>query len=205
MKHVFAAVLILVLVVACSPASVTPTAEPTAIADAPLAEQTSDAEQPSLLADVLSAGTDRPAWQTTSLTNAESGATFTLADFAEKTVFVELIATWCTNCRAQQGQVRAAREQLGEDQYVFISLSVEPNDTTEGLAGYRIREDFPWIFAVAPTEMVSALVDQFGRTVTNPPSTPHFVISPGGAISPLMTGMHSTDQLVAELTTAAGA
>jgi len=201
MKRIFAVALVWLLVAACSPASVTPTAEPTLAATA----QNSDSEQPSLLADVLSAGTDRPVWQTVSLTNAESGATFTLADFPEKTVFVELIATWCTNCRAQQGQVRAAREQLGEDQYVFISLSVEPNDTTEGLAEYRIRENFPWVFAIAPTEMVSALVEQFGRTVTNPPSTPHFVISPGSAISPLMTGMHSTEQLVAELTTAAGA
>lgn len=200
MKRIFAAVLVL-LAAACSPTSVTPTTEPTTAATA----QNSDSEQPSLLADVLSAGADRPSWQTTLLTNAESGATFTLADFPEKTVFVELIATWCTNCRAQQGQVRAVREQLGEEQYVFVSLSVEPNDSTEGLADYRIRENFPWVFAVAPAEMVSALVEQFGRTITNPPSTPHFVISPSGAISPLMTGMHSTDQLVAELTTAAGA
>lgn len=202
MKLVFAVVLVALLAAACSSASVAPTLEPTTQIDTP---QAADAGQPSLLADVLSAGADRPVWQTTHLTNAESGAIFTLGDFPEKTMFVELIATWCTNCRAQQGQVRAAREQLGEDQYVFISLSVEPNDTTEGLEGYRVRENFPWIFAVAPTEMVSALVEQFGRTVTNPPSTPHFVISPGGAISPLMTGMHSTDQLVAELTAAAGA
>lgn len=201
MKRVFV-VILAGLLAACSSAPVAPTLEPTTQIDA---AQVAGAEQPSLLADVLSDGADRPAWQTALLTNAESGATFTLADFPEKTVFVELIATWCTNCRAQQGQVRAAREQLGEDQYIFISLSVEPNDTTEGLAGYRVRENFPWIFAVAPTDMVGALVEEFGRTVTSPPSTPHFVISPGGAISPLMTGMHSTDQLVAELTTAAGA
>lgn len=209
MKRVFAAVFIWLLAAACSPASVTPTLEPPTVGDAPAsapeATQGGDADQPSLLADVLSSGADRPVWQAASLTNAETGAAFTLADFPEKTVFVELIATWCTNCRAQQGQVRAAREQLGEEQYVFISLSVEPNDTTEGLASYRVRENFPWIFAVAPAEMISALVEQFGRTITNPPSTPHFVISPSGAISPLMTGIHASDQLVAELTTAAGA
>lgn len=198
MKRVFVAVLVWLMSAACSPAALPPTAEPTTAPN-------SDIGQPSLLADVLSAGADRPAWQSTALTNAESGAAFTLADFPEKTVFVELIAAGCSECRAQQAQVRAAREQLGDEQYVFISLSVEPSDTAAALADYKSRENFPWVFALAPAGMVSALVEQFGSTVTDLPSTPHFVISPSGAISPLMTGARTSDQLIAELTTAAGA
>lgn len=193
--------LLLWIMAACSPATTSPTAVPPIAASTP--EVTSEAS--SLLADVLSAGAERPAWQTVSLVNASTGANFTLADFPGKTVYVEPMATWCTNCKAQQGQVRTAREQLGEENYVFISLSVEPNDTTGGLAEYLVRENFPWTFAIAPTEMVASLVEQFGRTITNPPSTPHFVISPTGAVSQLMTGHHSAEQLVAELTAAAGA
>ena len=36
----------------------------------------------------------RPDWLTMPLTNARSGETFTLADFAGKTVFVHPMATW---------------------------------------------------------------------------------------------------------------
>lgn len=200
MKRLFFAGWLVLLAAACSPAATTPTTLPTT--EAPAAQATEDA---SVLADVLSAGVEQPAWQTTALVNATTGETFTLADFAGKTVYVEPMATWCTNCKAQQGQVRTVREQLGEENYVFVSLSVEPNDTTEGLAAYLVRENFPWAFAIAPTEMIAALVEQFGRSVTTPPSTPHFVISPDGAVSQLMTGQHSADELVAILTAAAGA
>lgn len=201
MKRRFFAGWLVLLAAACSPAATTPPVLPPT--EAPAAAQAT--EDASLLADVLSAGVERPAWQTTALVNATTGDTFTLADFAGKTVYVEPMATWCTNCKAQQGQVRTVREQLGEENYVYISLSVEPNDTTEGLAAYLVRENFPWTFAIAPTEMIASLVEQFGRSVTTPPSTPHFVISPDGAVSQLMTGQHSADELVAILTAAAGA
>jgi hypothetical protein len=36
----------------------------------------------------------RPDWLTLPLTNARTGETFTLADFAGKTVFVHPMATW---------------------------------------------------------------------------------------------------------------
>lgn len=201
MKRIFFAGWLLLIVAACSPAAMTPTALPPT--DAPAAAEATD--NASVLADVVTAGVERPVWQTTPLVNATTGASFTLADFAGKTVYVEPMATWCTNCKAQQGQVRSVQAQLGEDNYVFVSLSVEPNDTTEGLAEYLVRENFPWTFAIAPTEMIASLVEQFGRSVTTPPSTPHFVISPDGAVSQLMTGQHSADELVAILTAAAGA
>ena len=38
--------------------------------------------------------------------------TFTLADFAGKTVYVEPMATWCTNCRQQLGNVTEAKAEL---------------------------------------------------------------------------------------------
>jgi thiol-disulfide isomerase/thioredoxin len=189
------------VIAACAPApSASSVSTPAATLDTPPEDA-----QPSALEDALRAGSSRSTWETMDLTNAETGATFTLADFPEKTVYIELMATWCTNCRAQQREVRTVREQLGETSTVYISLSVEPNDTTEALAEYRVRENFPWIFAVAPPDMMRALITQFGQTVTNPTSTPHLVISPSGSVSQLATGIHSAEQLVTELTAAAGA
>ncbi|MCK6576857.1 MAG: hypothetical protein L6Q98_02000 [Anaerolineae bacterium] len=190
-------VLAAVLMAACSPTAAPPA--PTAVppSAAPL-EPTAAVDNPP---EAEIAG--RPAWQTLALTNARTGETFTLADFAGKTVYIEPMATWCTNCRAQQNIVRDVRNQLGDAQHVYLSLSVETNITGSDLAAYAERENYGWTFAVATPDLLNALVAQFGRTITNPPSTPHFIIYPDGAFSGLESGRrHSAEELVAALTMA---
>jgi len=139
-----------------------------------------------------------PDWQTAQLTNARTGEAFTLADFAGRTVFVEPFATWCTNCRAQLKNVREARAQLG-DQPVFVALSVETNLKTEDVAKYTNDQGFDWVFAVMTPEMLKQLTDQFGLTIANPPSTPHFIIRPDGSTTDLSTGIKSVEALVAAI------
>lgn len=141
-----------------------------------------------------------PAWTTLPLTNARTGETFTLADFAGQVVYVEPMATWCPNCRAQQRVVNGVIPQLDSDQYVFISLSVEPGLADSSLASYADQNGFQQLFVVATPDLTRALVDQFGRGVTTPPSTPHFTIAPDGAVSGLSTGSHSANSIVAEVT-----
>lgn len=165
-------------------------------------EEMVDEEMASDAMVVETAVGDRPAWQQIPLTNALSGETFTIADFAGKTVFVEPMATWCTNCRQQLINVAAARSQVGDD-VVFIALSVEPNLRDEVLAGYANGLGFDWIFAVATPEMLQALVDEFGRTITNPPATPHFIVRPDGSTTDLTTGIESADELVVQIQAAA--
>lgn len=139
-----------------------------------------------------------PAWQTISLVNAVTGEEFTLGDFQGKTVFVEPMATWCSNCRAQQGHVREARAQLGED-VVFIGLSLETNLPPEQLAAYAQGNGFDWTYAVMPVELLAQLTDEFGRSITSAPSTPHFIIRPDGTFSELATGIHPPEAIVAEI------
>lgn len=199
---VFAALLI-VLFAACSPAASTANTSvstPIATLESPV-----DSAERSPLEDALRAGSALPGWATMTLTNAATGAAFTLADFAGKTVYVGVMATDCADCLTQQREARASREQLGEGDYVYVSLSVDPNDTAAGLAEYANRENFSWVFAAAPPDMLRDLVTQFGSAITDTASTPHFVISPSGAVAQLSTGRHTVDQLVAQLTTAAGA
>jgi cytochrome oxidase Cu insertion factor (SCO1/SenC/PrrC family) len=139
-----------------------------------------------------------PAWQKVQLINARTGEGFTLADFKGKTVFVEPFATWCSNCRAQLKNVKTAREQL-DDQNVFVALSVETNISPEAVAKYTNDQGFDWVFAVMTPEMLKQLTDQFGLTVANPPSTPHFVIRPDGTVTDLSTGIKDADAIIAEL------
>ncbi|NDJ63313.1 MAG: redoxin domain-containing protein [Chloroflexi bacterium] len=177
-------------------------AEPTAIA-AVQADTGQVIQAPPLNPTATTA--DRPAWQTLPLTNARTGETFTLADFAGRTVSVEPMATWCTNCRAQQQRVRDVVPQFSSDEVVFLSLSVEGNVPDAQLAEYADRAGFNWLFAVATPDMIRALVDEFGRAVTSPPSTPHFYIAPDGSFSALTIGPKSVDQLAADIRAASGA
>jgi cytochrome oxidase Cu insertion factor (SCO1/SenC/PrrC family) len=138
-------------------------------------------------------------WLSIELVNAASGESFSLDSLAGKTVFVEPMATWCSNCRAQQGEVAQAMATLGTDDYVFISVSVESNVSNADLAAYAARNEFPQVFVVASSELLEAWIAQFGRTVLNPPSTPHFVIAPDGTVGSLNTGQHSATALIEEL------
>ena len=135
-------------------------------------------------------------WQDLPLTNAQTGETFALADFAGQTVYVEPMATWCANCRTQLGNVSKAKTQLG-DKVTFVALSVETTLKANELASYAKNQGFDFTFAVMTPEVLRALAAEFGQAVTSPPSTPHFVISPDGTTSELLTGFSTTDEIAA--------
>lgn len=147
---------------------------------------------------------DLPAWQTLPLTDARTGEQIVLADLAGKTVFVETMATWCTNCRQQLNNVAAARAQLGNDEVVFIAVSVETSIAATDLAQYATDNNFEWTFAVSTPEMLVELAHAFGQTIANPPATPHFIIRPDGSVTDLITGIDSPEQLIQDLQAAQG-
>lgn len=136
------------------------------------------------------------AWQQITLTNAQTGEQFTLGDFAGKTVYVEPMATWCTNCRQQLTNVSAATSQFGED-VVFIALSVEVGLSDSDLADYAAAQGFPFTFAVVNETLLRELVNEFGQSIANPPATPHFVIRTDGTTTDLFTGIESSDEIAA--------
>lgn len=170
---------------------------PTAEVAAPTVETVVEQVPPT--AEEVVTTVDRPAWQTIALTDARTGETFTLADFAGKTVFVEPMATWCGNCRAQLNRVKQARTQLNADDYVFIALSLETNLSDDELAAYTEREGFDWTFAVMSMDLLGQLSDEFGRPIRSAPNTPHFVIRPDGTFTSLSTGAKSIEQIVGEM------
>lgn len=146
---------------------------------------------------------DLPAWQQLALVDARSGESFTFADFNGKTVFVEPMATWCSNCRRQLTNVQEASAQFGED-VVFIALSVETNIDGNALAAYADNEGFDYKFAVMTPEMLSELAGTFGQTISNPPATPHFIIRPDGSTTDLITGIEPAADIAAQIEMARG-
>ncbi len=141
-----------------------------------------------------------PAWLATELTDACSGETFTLADFAGKTLFVEAMATWCGECYGQLTRVQDAAEQIPEEErgdIVLVALSSEVGLPREDLARYADETGFPMIFAVMPEAMLQAMVDDVGRAVAVPPAMPHLIVAPDGTIGELHTGGWSAEELLA--------
>lgn len=137
-------------------------------------------------------------WLTYVLQDARTGDAFTLGDFAGRPVYVEPMATWCTNCRRQLNTLSAGLDQLPEDA-VVIGLSVEQNLRNEVLAGYANDQGYDFLFAVATPELIEALVAEYGRTVANPPATPHFIIRPDQTVSELYTGQHAIEDIVMQI------
>jgi thiol-disulfide isomerase/thioredoxin len=214
MKKSFA--LMIIFLVACSPNPTTPsiptpitnssqsntTVVPTSEVVVPTAEPiqaTPIVEEP----DFQSA--QPPVLQTLPLVNAHTNETFTLADFVGKTVLVEPMATWCPNCRRQLSSVANARRELGDENYVFVAISVGENIQSADLITYADNTGYDLIYAIATPEMMTELANTFGRAALTPPSTPHFIISPDGSMSELFTGPKSTNDLKTLLIAASGA
>ena len=144
-----------------------------------------------------------PAWMTTELTDACSGATFALADFVGKTVYIEAMATWCPPCRDQLARVKEAAAQLSEEEraeIVFVALSSEVDLPRETLAEYAAANEFPFVFAVMSDEMLQSMADELGQEIAVPPATPHLIVAPDGTVGEIRTGSESPEDLLALFT-----
>ncbi len=203
-QHTLAPLAISVLLASCA-AAATPTPGGAETPAAPSGSPEVTASQPP---SSSSAATDSPMPSETAPTDAlldatlidvRSGETFTLSELAAGgPILLEPMAVWCSNCRAQQHEVRRAHE-AGDFQ--SVSLDVDLSETPDALAEYADREGFDWRFAMADATLYRLLQERFGVAATNPPSTPLIVIDPDGTVRPLEfgRGTRSAEQLLAEI------
>lgn len=164
----------------------------------PIEADAVDAEDTSTVESAATA----PAWMTAKMTDACSGATFALADFAGKTVYIEAMATWCPPCRDQLQRVKEAASSIPDEERnntVFVALSSEVDLPRETLAQYAEDNGFPFVFAVMPAELLQAMVDDLGQEIAVPPATPHLVVAPDGTVGEVRTGSDSAEDLLALL------
>jgi hypothetical protein len=187
------------LVLAVAPAAVARDATPTAGAGVPACALGSHAE---INDDVVHP--ELALWQTLSMTDARTGETFAVSDFLGCAVYVETMATWCFNCLMQMGNIVEAMPLLDPDRHVVIAISVETDLAAEDLARYADNSDLDWIFSVASTDLLKAIVDEFGRSAIVPPATPHVIINPDGSAGELLTGLRGPEEIVDLMNDASG-
>lgn len=145
--------------------------------------------------------TDEPAAATDpllamELVDVRSGTGFTLGELAsDGPLIVETMAIWCTNCREQQSEVRAAH---GLADFHSVSIDVDPTEIAEDLSAYAGRESFDWPFALADADLATMLRDRFGTAVLNPPSMPKLLVRPDGSVELLPLGeLMSAEEIAA--------
>ena len=187
---------VLVMLVGCSSAaSSTPTAQPYI---PPAYDATTESVVPAETTSESVSASSRPAWQSLTLTNVRTNADFRFADFAGQIVYVHPMATWCLNCRVSQRNLQGAvMEEVSDLDVVFISVDVQTAITDTDLFTYTENESFDWRFAVATPELMAAWIEQFGLSVGNPPSQPHFIIYPDGTTSQLLLGNPPPEETIA--------
>lgn len=137
------------------------------------------------------------AWAVASLVDVTTGEAFRIADHAGKVIIIEPMAIWCTNCRAQQRDVKTALDRLPAGSVVYVVLDVDPNEDAPSLAAYRDQNGFVGRYAIAGGEVARALAADFGDQFLNPPATPMLVVGINGAVTLTDFGHKSADDIVA--------
>ena len=113
---------------------------------------------------------DESTWRTTELTTVRGEESFSL-DGLEPPVVVQSFAVWCPKCGRQSEELAALA-----DSTTVVGLNTDPNEDAERVRRHAEQNGFDWRFAVAPAEMTDSLVEAFGPTVVNAPSTPLVVV-----------------------------
>lgn len=143
---------------------------------------------------------EAPAWYSVSLTNVQSGEAFTINDLNGKVILVETMAVWCSNCKKQQGQVKALHEMLGErDDFVSLGVDIDPNEDGASLKSFTESNGFNWTYVVAPADVSREIASLYGSQFLNPPSTPMLIIDRKGVAHPLPFGIKSAEELLQAL------
>lgn len=137
-----------------------------------------------------------PEWFDIELTDAQTGETFTINDYAGKVILLETMAIWCPNCVIQGNEVRKLRDALGNpDDLISISLDVDFNEDQASLKEYASGYGFNWHFAVAPLLVARALGNLYSAEYLNPPLSPMMIIDRDGNVHHLDYGKKDAETL----------
>jgi thiol-disulfide isomerase/thioredoxin len=141
-----------------------------------------------------------PAWFDAELLNVSTMENFNVSDFKGKTVLVETMAIWCSNCLKQQKEVKALYDSMeNKGDLVILVLDIDTNDSPDKLKDYANKHGFSWNYAVASVDVAREIGALYGDQFLNPPSTPMLIIDPHGDSHPLPFGHKSATDLAEAL------
>lgn len=137
-------------------------------------------------------GAESQSWQQVTLEEVETGENFSI-DGLDKHVVLQTFAVWCGKCdRQQRNKGELARQR---DDFYPVSVNIDPNEDAQKIINHKNREGFDWRYAIAPAEMTDGLVNEFGQTMLNAPTSSVVIICEDGSTSGPLNGIQSSEEL----------
>lgn len=168
----------------------TPTADAMMMNETP----TADAMMPAATSETMM---DAPAWFGATLTDVRNADMFTINDFKGKVVLVETMSVSCADCKNQQNEIQALREQLGiQADFVSVSLDVNPSENSDALKSYLDDAGFDWLYAVASKDVSHEIASLYGDQFLDSASAPVLIIDRHGVVHTLPFGLKKVDDLL---------
>lgn len=128
---------------------------------------------------------DESGWQSRELTDVLTDESFSISELAGPVV-IQTFAVWCPKCERQSEELTGLDESITR-----VGLNIDPNEDAAKVKQHADRNGFDWRFAIASTDMTESLVDEFGPSVTNAPSTPIIVACDDGSTT-FFSGSHQS-------------
>jgi len=139
-----------------------------------------------------------PLWMDAELKDVRTGQIFKISDFKGEPVLLESFAVWCPICTQQQKNTKKL-EAEADNEIVSVSIDTDPNEDEERVLDHITRNDFTWLYTIAPIEVTRSLIDQFGRQFVNVPLVPIILVCPDQSTKLLPFGVKSAERLKAEV------
>lgn len=137
---------------------------------------------------------DLPEWMTTPLFDLRTNDSFTIAEFRNQVVVVELMTGECTPCEEQLEELQRALRSLGEG-VIPISINISPGFEPEQVVQEANRLDRDWRLASAGPDFALALNNAYGGDVLEPTNSPILLIGPDGQVIVTRPGVVSANRL----------
>jgi thiol-disulfide isomerase/thioredoxin len=104
------------------------------------------------------------------------GGTFTLADYNDKVLIVNIWATWCGPCRSEIPHLIEMQKEYGKKDVTIIGLTTEnPETDAEAVKDFAAELKINYKLGWASADLARSLMSR--------PSIPqNFVIAPGGKV-----------------------
>lgn len=113
-------------------------------------------------------------WMTTPLIDITTNQQFSLSQFKDKYVLVEVFAVWCPNCKRQL----QVMQEFKRDDLIHVSINTDPNEDASTVQKFIAQNNFEGYFAISPAQTTQQLIDEFGINVVSAPSVPVILICP---------------------------
>lgn len=176
-KYIPGFICVSLLIAACAPAQVAPTATVQATLVEPTVEPA-------------------PVWLTVPVVDAKTGKSFTVSDLKGKVVLIEGMATWCPSCWKQGRELKKLYDLYGKDSdLVIISLSLDTQEDAQALNEYSKIGNFEWQFVTSTIPMYHDIGNRYGALYLDPTLGPFLVVDRKGNVTHFESGLKTAEEL----------